>query len=228
MGAIAAFDHHLSLAQTSLDITHPHRWCLAGILRKFLFLLRCPFLSDDSVLASAGTCPDINLTMRASQGRIWPYGSLGIDDNRQRIVVDLHGSGPILGDCLRLADHDGHRMTAPQHFLLCKRGLRTGKRINLGHSQRFSGKNSHDSWQGQSSRCIYVQNACMGIRARNQAHIKHPWQHLISRVARISGHFIRSVLAGERRANRSRLRLLLCTLRHRVNSSFNSITDPSM
>ena len=199
VGAIGAFDHHLGLAQTSLDITHLHGWCLADILRKSLFLGRCTHLRGGSVLTSSGGC--FGLTARANQGRIWSYGSLGINDDRQRIVIDLHSVGSIFSASLRLADHDGHRMPTPHHFLLCQWGLRAGERIRLGHSQRIGGKNRHDSWQRQGSRCIDVQDACMGVRARDQTRSQHTWRRLISCVARPPGHFVRSVLAGERRAN---------------------------
>src|SRR6266566_649478 len=214
VGAIAAFDHHLSRSQANLDITHPQRWCLADIWRMFLFLdLRC-LSRDGSVLAPCGDCRD--LTARASQGRIWSYGSLRINDDRQQIVIDLHGGGSILGASLRLADHDGHRMPAPHYFLLCQWRLRTREWICLGHPQCFGGKNSYDSWHSKSSRRIDVQNACMGIWAEDQMCIQHAWQRLISCVARTSGHFVRSILAGERGANQNRLR----SLRHRENFSF--------
>src|SRR5258708_29106345 len=139
MGTIGVFNYNLSLVQTNLDITYPQRWCLADILRTFLFL-------DDSVLASS--CGGRDVTVRTGQGRIWPYGSLRIDDNWQRIVIDLHSGGSIFSESLRLADYDGYRMPAPQHFLLCQWRLRTGERVHLGHQERFSGKNSHDSRHG--------------------------------------------------------------------------------
>jgi hypothetical protein len=111
-------------------------------------------------------------------------------------------------------------MSAPPHFLLCQWGLRTGKRIRLGHPQRFGGKSSHDSWHSQSSRRINVQDICVGIWARDQSCIQQAWQRLISRVARTPGHFVRAILAGERRANQNRLLLLVRCLRHKENFSF--------
>ncbi len=80
VGAIAAFEHHLSLAQTSLDIAHPQRWCLADILRTFLFFDLRSVLRDGSILASSVDCR--GLTARASQGRIWSYGNPRINDDR--------------------------------------------------------------------------------------------------------------------------------------------------
>src|SRR5947209_2736874 len=146
MGTIGAFNYNLSLVQTNLDITYPQRWCLADILRTFLFLGRYSLFLGDSVLASS--CGGRDLTVRTGQGRIWRYGSLRIDDNWQRIVIDLHSGGPIFRESLRLADYDGNRMPAPQHLLLCQWRLRTGERVHLGHQERFSGKNGHDSRHG--------------------------------------------------------------------------------
>src|SRR5260221_13533510 len=111
-GAIGAFDHDLSLAQTSLDITHLQRRPLADILR---LSRRCSsHLREDSVLSSSCW----GLSVRASQGRIWPHGSFGIDDCREQIVIDLHSVGSILCESLRFADYDSHRMPAPPYFLL--------------------------------------------------------------------------------------------------------------
>ncbi len=50
--------------------------------------------------------------------------------------------------------------------------------------------------------------------------MKNTWQRLISRVPRLTGHFIGPVLAGERRANQNGLRLLLRCLRQKGNPSF--------
>src|SRR6266487_2716579 len=216
VGAIAAFDDHLSLEQTSLDITHLQRWCLTDIVRTFLcFGLRSLLRS---VLAFPGH--DRDLIARASQRRLWSHGSLRINDHRQRIVIDVHDGSSILSDGLRLADHDGDRMPAPHHFLLRQWRLRTRERICLGHPQCFRRKNGHDSWHSQRCRGINVRDTRVGIRTQDQARIEHSWYHLISRIPRSPGDFVWPVLARERHADPRRLPLLSRRLlHHRENSS---------
>src|SRR6266571_2208145 len=206
VSAIGTFDHHLSLMQTSLNITHLQRRRLADILRTPLFFDLRSLLRDGSMLTSS--CNYSCLATRANQRRIRPYSSLRINNGRQRLVIDLHNGGSILGACLCLAYHNSYRMPAPYHFAHCQWGLRTGERICLGHCQRFGGKNSYDSRHSQSRRCINIQNACMGIRAEDQTRIQHSWQYLVSRIARTPGYFVRSILSRERRANQNRLRCL--------------------
>jgi hypothetical protein len=56
----------------------------------------------------------------AGQGRFREHGGLWINDSRQRIILDLYSGGAILSESLCLAYDDGHRMSAPEHFLLCQ------------------------------------------------------------------------------------------------------------
>src|SRR5579863_9003636 len=111
-------------------------------------------------------------------------------------------------------------MPTPQHFVLCQWGFYAHERVRLSHTERCGGKNSHDSWYRLSSRRIDMQNAGMGVGTEYQACIQHPYNSLIASVAGTSGHFVRSVLAGKRHANKSRRRVLLCSLHHRKKSSF--------
>src|SRR5260221_14336390 len=90
---IAAFDSHLGLAQTSLDIPPLQRRCRADIRRK-------PVSLDRYGLRNAGvsfSSSSFERTARAGRRGIWLRGGFGIDDSRQRIVLDLHGVGSILG-----------------------------------------------------------------------------------------------------------------------------------
>src|SRR6266487_2303397 len=226
VSAIGTFDHHLSLMQTSLNITHLQRRRLADILRTPLFFDLHSLLRDGSMLTSS--CNYSCLATRANQRRIRQYSSLRINNCGQRLVIDLHGGGSILGASFCLAYYNGDRMPAPNHFVHCQWGLRTGERICLGHCQRFCGKNSYDSRHSQSRRCIDIQNACMGIRAEDQTRIQHSWQHLVSRIARTPGYFVRSILSRERRANQNRLRCLhhsenfSCRFSRKNNSSIKA------
>src|SRR5713101_5270986 len=79
VGAIEAFDYHLGLPQTSLDITHLQRGCLADIRRKPLSLAR--YGSRNAGMSFS--ISSFERTARAGWRCIWRRGGFGIDDSRQ-------------------------------------------------------------------------------------------------------------------------------------------------
>src|SRR5579875_979008 len=173
-----------------------------------------------------------DLAKRAGQRRIRMNGGLGINDYRQIFVIDLHGGAPILGARLRLANHDGDWMPAPQDLLPRQWTLRARELILLSHAQRFSGKNSYNSRYGEGGGCIDTRNTRMSIRTHDQASIEHARQLAITCIACAPGYFVRPILAGQRGANPGGPRLLVHSCQHQrkrppsIYCNYSTISRP--
>ena len=110
----------------------------------------------------------------------------GIDQRRQRLVVDVDAVGRVLGLGERVGD-DGHdRLPLPQHPVggqapLWRRsqtpemGQHTNPRRTVWR-QHLAGHHAHDPRRGRGGGGVDRFNPGVGVRTAHKSHVDQPWQ----------------------------------------------------
>ena len=96
LGAEALPEHHVGLGEQRLDL---------GVVPGDLVRVETAGVAGGENLVAVPVVVDPRRTVAER--------SLGVRDDRERLVVDLHGGGSVLGDVLVLGDDRGERLAVP-------------------------------------------------------------------------------------------------------------------
>ena len=127
-------------------------------------------------------------------------GGERIGDDRQRLVLHLHGLGPVFGRAPRLGEHGGHLLVLEQHFAdgehhLLVVAVERRQPPEARGLQVLAGDDRDDARDLHRVADIDRLDLRVGIGAAHENHVQHAWQHDVFDVIALALEEARILLA---------------------------------
>src|SRR5579883_2520154 len=217
---IGAFNDYFGLAPARLDITGLEVRFIADILRQgfFLGLLLNALFGYGCMRPATCNLGDLSFAACARKWGIRLQRDQRIDDDGQRLVLDINGGSAIFGGLLRLAQHYRDRVAAPVYLAVRQRGLGARGAVSVSHTKRLTRIHGHNARDRLGRYRINRDDTGMRVRAEHQPGMHQPGKRQVACVTRTPGQFLGCVLTTRRLTNRS-MRCLVNCLSHQESIS---------